>query len=56
MGNVLVEQNNLKKAIELFKKALLFKPQDYHVYFNLGNTLHKLGIFEEAETNLKQAY
>ena len=56
MGNAFEYQNNFEKAIELYKKALAFKTHDYRFYFNLGNTLNKLGKLEEAKNIPKKIY
>ncbi|MCK4446802.1 MAG: tetratricopeptide repeat protein [Candidatus Marinimicrobia bacterium] len=44
-----------EKAIELFKKEIKIKPDDFHSYHNIGNSYCKLEKYVEAIHSYKQA-
>ena len=55
MGNALVVQNNLEKAIDLFKKAISLKPDYAEAYNNMGLALHFQDKSEEAIVAYKKS-
>ena len=48
LGNVLSEQNNTDKAIEVYKKAIMLKPNFADAYYNLGSLFAKQDKFDQA--------
>ncbi|HSE34226.1 MAG TPA: tetratricopeptide repeat protein [Pyrinomonadaceae bacterium] len=55
IGNNLDELGEPKKAVELYKKALKLKPNDYLLHYNLGVTYNNMSNTEEAKKSLKKA-
>ncbi len=53
LGNVLSDQNNTDKAIEVYKKALMLKPNFANAYYNLGSLLAKQDKFDQAIKPIK---
>lgn len=47
-ANSAFEQGNYEQAEELYKSAIEASPENYKLYFNLGNTQAKQGKIEEA--------
>ena len=48
MGVAFKNQGEFDMAIETFKKALLIKPNNAQVYYNMGNTYQDHGKMDEA--------
>jgi tetratricopeptide (TPR) repeat protein len=54
-GTLYYEDGNFEKAAELFRRALIARPQNPLGHFNLGSVLEELGELEEARRQLRQA-
>ena len=49
-GVICKQNNQIEKAIDLYKKSINLYPKEPEAYSNLGNILSKLGKLEEAES------
>jgi len=54
-GQSYLLDNKLSKAAETFQKVIRLKPNDPNGYYALGQTYNKMGNYDSAISNLKQA-
>lgn len=54
-GQSYLLDNKLSKAAEAFQKLIRLKPNDPNGYYALGQTYNKMGNYDSAISNLKQA-
>lgn len=54
-GNRCFEQNNIKKAVEIYLRLTQLVPDEPVVYFNLGLAFHRLALYPEAVNHYKKA-
>ncbi len=54
-GVRLYEQGQLYGAMDKFQKAMKNNPRDANAYYNLGSTMHRIGIANKDPNALKQA-
>ncbi len=55
LGLIADEKNNFIEAEKNYKKSLSLNPNDYRIYYNLGNTLTRDGKKEEALLNFEKS-
>ncbi len=55
MGNTLMKQGQVNEAINEYREAARFDPQDPNVHYKLGLALKALGKYDEARAALREA-
>ncbi len=55
LGNYFYSVENFYRAVELYKKGIMFMPANPSLYNNLGNSYAMLGFFDDALDNYRTA-
>jgi len=55
LGTLYDELGHYDKALEHYRRSLMFKPLYVHSHYNLGNTFSNMGRYEEATVHYQKA-